>query len=78
MYIFVQKALREAQEDLAATQRVLDDAKEKLEAVESGITALLAKYQDCVARKDELDSNYQLCETRLVRADKVRNTTRQL
>lgn len=73
MHTFVQQALQEAQEDLAATQRVLDDAKEKLAAVESGIATLLTKYQDCVARKDELDGNYQLCETRLARADKVRN-----
>lgn len=68
----MQQALQEAQEDLAATQRILDDAKEKLAAVESGIATLQAKYQDCLAKKDELDNKYQLCETRLVRADKVR------
>ncbi|XP_026203417.1 dynein heavy chain 1, axonemal [Anabas testudineus] len=67
------QALQEAQEDLAATQRVLDDAKEKLAAVESGIATLQTKYQDCLAKKDELDSKYQLCETRLVRAGKLIN-----
>ncbi|XP_040889376.1 dynein heavy chain 1, axonemal [Toxotes jaculatrix] len=65
------QALQEAQEDLAVTQRILDDAKEKLAAVEGGIATLQAKYQDCLAKKDELDNKYQLCETRLVRADKL-------
>ncbi|KAI3369512.1 hypothetical protein L3Q82_007723 [Scortum barcoo] len=65
------QALQEAQEDLAVTQRILDDAKEKLAAVESGIATLQAKYQECLAKKNELDSKYQLCETRLVRADKL-------
>lgn len=54
------------------TQRILDDANEKLAAVEGGIATLQAKYQDCVAKKNELDNKYQLCEARLVRADKVR------
>ncbi|XP_022600673.1 LOW QUALITY PROTEIN: dynein heavy chain 1, axonemal-like [Seriola dumerili] len=65
------KALQEAQEDLASTQLILDDAKDKLAAVEGGIATLQAKYQDCLAKKDELDNKYQLCEARLVRADKL-------
>ncbi|KAM7402690.1 hypothetical protein PAMP_017906 [Pampus punctatissimus] len=65
------QALQEAQEDLAVTQRILDDANEKLAAVEGGIATLQAKYQDCLAKKDELDNKYQLCESRLVRADKL-------
>uniref|UniRef100_A0A3Q3VWH7 Dynein heavy chain coiled coil stalk domain-containing protein n=1 Tax=Mola mola TaxID=94237 RepID=A0A3Q3VWH7_MOLML len=65
------RALQEAQEDLAATQRILDDAKKQLEAVENGIASLQAKYQDCVAKKDELDQKFQLCEARLIRADKL-------
>lgn len=68
----MQQALQEAQEDLAVTQRILDDAKEQLAAVESGIAALQATYQDCLAKKDELDNKCQLCEARLIRADKVR------
>jgi len=40
--------------------------------VEGGIATLQAKYQACVAKKDELDEKYQLCEARLIRADKVR------
>ncbi|XP_044079595.1 dynein axonemal heavy chain 1 isoform X1 [Siniperca chuatsi] len=65
------QALQEAREDLAVTQCILDDANEKLAAVEGGIATLQAKYQDCLAKKDELDNKYQLCETRLVRADKL-------
>ncbi|XP_054472107.1 dynein axonemal heavy chain 1 [Anoplopoma fimbria] len=65
------QALQEAQEDLAATQLILDDANEKLAVVEGGIAALQAKYQDCLAKKDELDNKCQLCEARLVRADKL-------
>ncbi|XP_071059360.1 dynein axonemal heavy chain 1-like [Pseudochaenichthys georgianus] len=64
-------ALKEASEDLAATQLILDDANEKLAVVEGGIATLQAKYQACVAKKDELDQKYQLCEARLIRADKL-------
>lgn len=66
-----QQALAVAQEDLAITQSILKEAKEKLEAVEEGIAALQAKYQECLAKRDELDSKCQLCESRLIRADKV-------
>uniref|UniRef100_A0AAR2LEL7 Dynein, axonemal, heavy chain 1 n=1 Tax=Pygocentrus nattereri TaxID=42514 RepID=A0AAR2LEL7_PYGNA len=65
------RALAEAQEDLAVTQRILDEAKKKLAAVEEGIAALQAKYHDCLAKRDELDSKCQLCEGRLIRADKL-------
>uniref|UniRef100_A0A4W5QVG2 Dynein axonemal heavy chain 1 n=1 Tax=Hucho hucho TaxID=62062 RepID=A0A4W5QVG2_9TELE len=40
------KALQEAQEDLAMTQLILDDANEKLAQVEEGIATLQAKYHD--------------------------------
>lgn len=66
-----QKALTEAQEDLAITQNILKKAKEKLQAVEEGISALQAKYQECLAKRDDLDSRCQLCESRLIRADQV-------
>ncbi|KAG5274482.1 hypothetical protein AALO_G00136790 [Alosa alosa] len=65
------QALQEAQEDLAVTQRILDDSRDKLAAVEEGIATLQAKYSDCLAKRDELDSKCQLCEKRLVRADKL-------
>ncbi|XP_029908318.1 dynein heavy chain 1, axonemal [Myripristis murdjan] len=65
------QALQEAQDDLAVTQRILDDAKDKLAAVEEGIATLQAKYSDCLAKRDELDTKCQLCESRLVRADKL-------
>ena len=59
---------------MAATQLILDDAKAKLDKVEEGIATLQAKYLDCLAKRDELDTKCQLCECRLVRADKVRDT----
>ncbi len=69
--VCAQQALQESQEDLAVTQRILDDAKEKLEAVEEGIATLQAKYHECLTKRDELDAKCQLCENRLIRADKV-------
>lgn len=68
----LQRALKEAQEDLEATQKILDEAKEQLAMVENGIAALQAKYEDCLANKEELDNKFQLCGARLIRADKVR------
>ncbi|TRY59872.1 hypothetical protein DNTS_035283 [Danionella cerebrum] len=65
------QALQEAQDDLAVTQRILDGAKKKLEAVEEGITTLQAKYHECLSKRDELDAKCQLCENRLIRADKL-------
>ncbi|XP_027011591.1 dynein axonemal heavy chain 1 isoform X2 [Tachysurus fulvidraco] len=67
----IRQALAVAQEDLAVTQNILKDAKEKLDAVEEGIAALQAKYQECLAKRDELDSKCKLCEIRLIRADKL-------
>lgn len=66
-----QQALQEAQEDLAVTQQILNEAKEKLAAVEEGIATLQAKYHECLSKRDELDAKCQLCENRLIRADKV-------
>ncbi|KAK7907430.1 hypothetical protein WMY93_016042 [Mugilogobius chulae] len=65
------QALQEARDDLAITQKMLDDSKAKLAAVESGIAALQTKYDDCVARKNDLEYQYDLCEKRRVRADKL-------
>ncbi|KAI5607103.1 dynein heavy chain 1, axonemal, partial [Silurus asotus] len=67
----IRKALAAAQEDLEVTQNILKEAKGKLEAVEEGIAALQAKYQECLAKRDELESKCQLCENRLIRADKL-------
>lgn len=39
--------------------------------MEGGIATLQEKYEACVAKKNELEYQYQLCEKRLVRADKV-------
>ena len=65
-------ALKQAQEDLAETQRILDAAKARLQEVEEGIATLQAKYDDCMRKKQELENKCSECEARLVRADKVR------
>ena len=65
------EALRIAQEDLAETQRILDAAKQRLKDVENGLLALQAKYNDCVKKKQDLETKTKECEARLVRADKV-------
>jgi len=65
------EALRIAQDDLAETQRMLDAAKQRLKDVENGLLALQAKYNECVRKKQELETKTKECEARLVRADKV-------
>jgi len=68
------EALRFAQEELAETQRILDAAKQRLAAVENGLLAMQAKYNECVRKKQELETKTKECEARLVRADKVRSS----
>ncbi|XP_048343305.1 LOW QUALITY PROTEIN: dynein axonemal heavy chain 1 [Sphaerodactylus townsendi] len=67
------QALREAEEDLQATQKVLDEAKERLREVEDGIAHLQAKYRGTLATKEELEMKCEQCEQRLGRADKLIN-----
>lgn len=59
------------------TQRSLEEAKHHLQEVEDGIATLKAKYQECVAKKEELEMKYEQCEQRLSRADKVRAPPQQ-
>nr|XP_033782541.1 dynein heavy chain 1, axonemal isoform X1 [Geotrypetes seraphini]XP_033782544.1 dynein heavy chain 1, axonemal isoform X1 [Geotrypetes seraphini]XP_033782545.1 dynein heavy chain 1, axonemal isoform X1 [Geotrypetes seraphini]XP_033782546.1 dynein heavy chain 1, axonemal isoform X1 [Geotrypetes seraphini]XP_033782547.1 dynein heavy chain 1, axonemal isoform X1 [Geotrypetes seraphini] len=65
------QALREAQEDLDITQKILDTAKARLNDVEIGIALLEAKYKACVAKKEELEQKCDQCEQKLKRADKL-------
>ncbi|XP_045153350.1 dynein axonemal heavy chain 1 [Echinops telfairi] len=67
------QALREAQDDLEVTQRVLEEAKQRLLEVEDGIATMQAKYRECVAKKEELELKCEQCEQRLGRADKLIN-----
>uniref|UniRef100_A0A8C3HTZ9 Dynein axonemal heavy chain 1 n=1 Tax=Chrysemys picta bellii TaxID=8478 RepID=A0A8C3HTZ9_CHRPI len=67
------QALREAEEDLQVTQKILDEAKDRLREVEDGIATLQAKYRSCIAKKEELELKCELCEQRLGRADKLIN-----
>lgn len=61
-----------AQEELQETQRQLDKAKTKLCEVEEGIASLQAKYDECIAKKDDLEFKTNQCTARLGRAEKVR------
>uniref|UniRef100_G1MWR4 Dynein axonemal heavy chain 1 n=1 Tax=Meleagris gallopavo TaxID=9103 RepID=G1MWR4_MELGA len=62
------QAWREAEEDLRATQQVLEEAKQRLKDVESGIAILQAKYNSCIAKKKELEMKCEQCQQRLGRA----------
>ena len=65
------RALAEAQEELAATQIILDKARAKLAEVEEGLRQLNENLKQTVAKKNELEFNTKQCEDRLVRADKL-------
>ncbi|NXN51379.1 DYH1 protein, partial [Rynchops niger] len=65
------RAWQEAEEDLRATQQVLEEAKERLREVESGIAMLQDKYKMCIAKKEELEMKCEQCQQRLGRADMV-------
>lgn len=64
-------ALAEAQQELADTQVILDEARGKLAEVEQGLAKLNENLKACVDKKDQLEKNTKLCEDRLVRADKL-------
>ena len=66
-----QEALKKATEDLQETQRILGEAKDRLREVEEGIASLQAKYDECIAKKEELEYKTELCTARLTRAEKV-------
>lgn len=51
--------------------KTLDNAKANLRDVEEGLASLQAKYDECVAKKEELKDKCDLCEARLTRAEKV-------
>uniref|UniRef100_A0A8C3EQF5 Dynein axonemal heavy chain 1 n=1 Tax=Corvus moneduloides TaxID=1196302 RepID=A0A8C3EQF5_CORMO len=70
----VRDSLREAEEDLRATQAVLDEAKQRLKEVEDGIAMLQAKYEACKANKEELEMKCEQCLQRLARADVLINS----
>ncbi|XP_074169160.1 dynein axonemal heavy chain 1 isoform X1 [Rhinolophus sinicus] len=67
------QALREAQEDLEVTQKILEEAKQRLQEVEDGIATMQARYRECIAKKEELELKCEQCEQRLGRADKLIN-----
>ncbi|KAM6256563.1 LOW QUALITY PROTEIN: dynein axonemal heavy chain 1 [Porphyrio hochstetteri] len=80
-YHFVAKAVepkrrawQEAEEDLRATQKVLEEAKHHLREVEGGIATLQAKHKTCIAKKEELEAKCEQCQQRLGRASTLINS----
>ncbi|NXL44771.1 DYH1 protein, partial [Podilymbus podiceps] len=69
------RAWQEAEEDLRATQQVLEEAKARLREVEGGIAMLQTKYEICIAKKEELEMKCEQCQQRVGRADTVRDRT---
>lgn len=53
------------------TQKILEEAKMRLQEVEGGISTLQAKYRECITKKEELELKCEQCEQRLRRSDKV-------
>ena len=66
-----QAALAEAKASLDETLRVLNESKARLREVEEGIATLQNKFQECMAKKQELAEKCALCSARLERAEKV-------
>ena len=53
------------------TTKLLNTAKERLQEVEEGIASLQQKYEECMAKKEELREKCDLCSARLGRAEQV-------
>ncbi|KAF6774187.1 hypothetical protein AHF37_07990 [Paragonimus kellicotti] len=65
------QALQSSELELAETEKILREARGRLKACEDRIYNLQNKYDECIRRQRELEDKSQLCEARLVRADKL-------
>ncbi|CAH8652543.1 unnamed protein product [Schistosoma rodhaini] len=65
------QALQSSELELAETEQVLNEARNRLKACEDRITSLQIKYNECIRKQHELEEKSQLCEARLIRADKL-------
>ncbi|KAF5403840.1 Dynein heavy chain axonemal [Paragonimus heterotremus] len=65
------QALQSSELELAETEKILREARGRLKACEDRIYNLQGKYDECIRRQRELEDKSQLCEARLVRADKL-------
>merc|ERR1719498_1693244 len=63
--------LRAAEEELAVVQKKLDKAQAELKAVNDKIAKLEADLAAAVRKQDKLDRDAEMCELKLVRADKL-------
>ncbi|CAH8612512.1 unnamed protein product [Heterobilharzia americana] len=65
------QALQSSELELAETEKILGEARDRLKACRDRIANLQAKYDECIRKQHELEEKSQLCEARLVRADKL-------
>ncbi|VEL22959.1 unnamed protein product, partial [Protopolystoma xenopodis] len=65
------EALRASEIELEETEQMLSESRARLKACEQRIVNLQAKYDECIRRQKELEDKSQLCEARLLRADKL-------
>mgnify|MGYP000067473068 CR=1 FL=1 len=65
------KRLREAQETLDKTLAKLNEAKARLKAVMDRLDELERNFNEAMARKEQLALDVQMCQERLVRAQKL-------
>ncbi|CAI2738304.1 unnamed protein product [Dicrocoelium dendriticum] len=65
------QALHASELELEETEKILQEARNRLVACEERIASLQSKYDECIRRQRELEEKSQLCEARLVRADKL-------
>ncbi|VDM31966.1 unnamed protein product [Hydatigera taeniaeformis] len=64
-------AMRAAEDDLKETEYVLQEARTRLQSCKDRIASLQVKYDECMRRQQELEDKSNLCEARLLRADKL-------
>lgn len=64
-------ALKAAEDELKETEFILKEARGRLQSCKDRIAGLQVKYDECIRRQQELENKSNLCEARLVRADKL-------
>ncbi|VDD79452.1 unnamed protein product [Mesocestoides corti] len=64
-------AIKAAEKELQETEFILKEARIRLQSCKDRIAGLQVKYDECTLRQQELENKSNLCEARLVRADKL-------
>ena len=64
-------AMKAAEAELKETEYILQEARTRLQSCKDRIASLQLKYDECTRRQQELEDKSNLCEARLLRADKL-------